>query len=115
MPAMQHFVKNMEDKLVADVTKESFLKIWKSGSVDINRITEYYVNGWWWKKTDSFNIILDYSSSRKTFFIALESDSRKLVRQLIEPRYNFLIFLPESDMNSGYLGIWYIDSDMTLD
>lgn len=27
MPAMQHFVKNMEDKLVADVTKESFLKI----------------------------------------------------------------------------------------
>ena len=43
---MQHFVKNMEDKLVADVTKESFLKIEKSGYVDMNRITEYYVNGW---------------------------------------------------------------------
>ena len=85
MPAMQHFVKNMEDKLVADVTKESFLKTLKSGYVDINRITEYYINGWWWKKTDGFNLILD-------FFIALGSDSRKLVLQLIEPRYNFLIF-----------------------
>ena len=115
MPAMQHFVKNMEDKLVADVTKESFLKIWKSGYVDINRITKYFVNGWWWKKTDGFNLILDYSLPLKIFSIALGNDSRKLVRQLIEPRYNFLIFLPESDMNSGYLGIWYIDSDMTLD
>ena len=35
MLGMQHFVKNMEDKLVADVTKESFLKI-KFGCVDIS-------------------------------------------------------------------------------
>ena len=67
MPAMQHFVKNMEDKLVADVTKESFLKIEKSVCVDINRITDYFENGLWRKKTDSFIIIFDYSSSLKIF------------------------------------------------